>query len=521
MSFKRLLVSLIAPIMIGCGASAQNSPAPVTTKTTGFSDLQLRLAPQSKYFTFGNYGEAEIDVTGAAPGTVSWSLGDGSVLPPDLTMTPTPTGDLLIQGEARFEGSWCFTAQATSVDGKTGSDEFCLIGQPNSAFPAPSFTTIRQLPDAIIGTQYAASILLDPRSIDASLDYDMNVDSTLPAGLMSSLNKPQERLLISGVPQNLGTFYFSVNVQQNGVYIDKQFALNILDQPATQPVCAPGYYYDTNLGYCVQLEGPTCSGATYYDPATNSCVPYTNGPIFCGPDEHYDYYLGECVLNSYPRCPAGTSWDPYDRRCESNRFSCPAGQHYSWEVHACVWNQQMCAPGQYWDPRLQSCVSRVPTCPFGSNWNPRTGRCEAQVRCGPGEIFRPDIGRCVPAVRCGPGEVYDPRLNRCVNTRPGGMCGPGERWDDRARRCVPVDHGPGPGPGGPGPGHGPGPGPGPGGPGPGAGGPGPGHGPGPGPGAGGPGPGHGPGPGPGAGGPGPGHGPGPGPGPGHGPGPGP
>jgi hypothetical protein len=284
--------------------------------------LQVRLAPQSQPIIYGVNSVNAVDAMGSI-GSVQWSLLGDSSLPPDLGMATAANGELILQGDARFEGNWCFSLQAIDVAGNNGADEICLVSTIDPSRPAPAFLTGRQLNTDVVGQPYLQILAVDPSTLVPGMDYDLQIVSALPPGIVAEVQKAQNRIVLRGTPVQRGTYYVVARVEQNGVQLSKQFSLYVAQQVISAPVCAPGYQYNAGLGYCVQIGGVSCGLGTYYDPNLNSCVAYPRGPIFCAGDEYYDFYLGVCVFQTYPRCPSDMRWDPFDYRCEWDRISNP------------------------------------------------------------------------------------------------------------------------------------------------------------------------------------------------------
>src|SRR5690606_21993431 len=92
------------------------------------------------------------------------------------------------------------------------------------------------------------------------------------------------------------------------------------------PTCPAGYYFDSELGYCVPANQETqpCPVGSYYEPETNSCVPYPAPPseIACAPGYYFDPFLATCVYAEAERCPLNYSYDVYEGRCVRLPYTC-------------------------------------------------------------------------------------------------------------------------------------------------------------------------------------------------------
>jgi uncharacterized protein (TIGR03437 family) len=144
------------------------------------------------------YSDA-LAATGGVP-PYTWQIAAGT-LPPNLTAAASGT----ISGNPTTAGTYTFTAQATDASGATASGAITLtIAGPPLTAPSAS-----QLPNGIVGSDYAAQILM-PTGGTAPYTFALATGSgALAPGLQMTNGQ------ISGTPTTAGAFPFTVAISDS------------------------------------------------------------------------------------------------------------------------------------------------------------------------------------------------------------------------------------------------------------------------------------------------------------------
>jgi hypothetical protein len=386
------------------------------------------------------------------PSTQSW-LGEVVSSSGSLDFTGcqhlnTATGviDRWIPDRGRTSGEWCFVLSARLPSTQVVSKQICFAADDNADLNYPRFTTDRFLPAAAPGEPYQQAIGVDAQSANGF--NGGLVVGNLPSEISVFADPAASQFEIQGTFPAAGDFNFVLQAQNESGTNYRQFEVLVeTPQPGNGSAeqCPAGYYFDPNLGYCVQNASVSCPDGTYYDPTDNACIQYPAPPptVVCGPGYHFDPYISQCVRDGVPRCPLNYHWDSYYERCVRDPYSCPMGYRYDWSIHECVRAYvNECPPGTHFDPYLNRCEANFVHCPPGFFWDPRLNQCVHPVQsCPPGEFWDPAIHGCRPQqIHCGPGYVYDPAAHQCVYQPPVNHCPPGTHYSPEAHSCVPDVH---------------------------------------------------------------------------------
>ena len=452
MKKKKFLYLLIVFLSLGCIYSAP-SHADEFASFEPTSDLKNSLAinvnENELQIQYGVYSEIELslyDNDGVISSNVSWSIDAESFVPQGMELEDTVADKALIFGTPQFTESWCFVIRASIAEKNvTTSRELCIVAEDDENITHPRFKSDRYMSDAVINRNYTDHILVDT-DIPSFTFRGSVIASGLPENLSILVSEQFKTFSIVGKPrlEELGTYMFilSLGDELTGNEIFKQFQISVVKPEETETVnCPGGYYYDTNLGYCVQNSSSRCPDGTYYEPSVNQCVQYPSPPptIICRPGYHFDHFLGQCVLNSHPRCPLNYKWDAFENRCVRMPHTCSFGEYYSWDRQEClpIWSTT-CSYGYHYDYYLQRCVANYRSCAYGYYWDYSRGICVRNQRlCGYDEHWDPVFDRCVRNYQhCSPGYEWDRYLERCVRQNRERLCAPGWHWSYEYDRCV-------------------------------------------------------------------------------------
>ena len=443
-------------------ATDQVSWAPETE-----GDLRISYDEKDATLSYGQYGEVEFTLEGSQTGQVEWTA-TAEDLPPGMEFEQTSAPRVLLFGTPRFQDKWCFALSA-KVDGqeqKVLSEEVCLFAALPDATNIPGINPDRYLEKAIVSEYYQTKIELDAtRPLIAPYELSF-FQGALPEGLELTAGDSQVELQIQGTAEkeNITTFVVVASVpgqelsagEQANPPVYKQFQLeaglradegngNGDDEwdDYKDYLCAPGYYYDPTLGFCVQNRGPVCGDGTYYDPQDNQCKSYRSDYTWCPAGTYYDQFLYRCVRIGAPRCPYNYRYDSWSNRCERESYSCSYGQRYNWNTRSCEWIGYACGYGYHYDYSDNRCEPNRRYCPAGYHADSDQDSCERTRRyCGGGSYWDPYLGRCtVRRGYCPAGYTWDYQQNRCERHVQPRTCSYGTHWSEAYDRCIPNrDH---------------------------------------------------------------------------------
>jgi len=179
--------------------------------------------PELPNGTLGVPYSQPLAVTGAAPGTVSWSIGSGT-LPAGLVLNSS-TG--LISGTPALAGFYTFIVQVLDSQGQSAQRQY-TVGIFSVLTIAP-----QTLPSGAVGTAYSQQLTVTGAA--GAVSWSIGT-GTLPAGL--TLNSATG--LISGTPALAGAQTFTVNaldsLEQSA---QRQYTVRILNVLTIAPAILP------------------------------------------------------------------------------------------------------------------------------------------------------------------------------------------------------------------------------------------------------------------------------------------
>lgn len=358
--------SLVIFVALSCGGGSTdiNKAAIAASAPAGSA---IATDEEAFRFRYGVYGEAEIELVGAAEtDSVIWEVVEASV-PPGLELEATTYKKILLFGEPLFTGQWCFALSAKTATGLQSTTELCPFSDDNAALTYPRFTTDRLLPSGNVNRFYQTRISVDKTST-ASYTSE-HYDGLIPNTFDLVQDDANYEFILKGRPTAEETVLFALSLEDaSGVKSYRQFQLVIdAESPSViPPDCPAGYYYDNALGYCVQESTTTCPPGTYWDPSAGACVQYPAPPpqVVCPPNTYFDPYSGYCIRSGVPRCPVNYRWDSYYNRCVRKASTCPPGYRYDWITRQCEYiGAGSCPRGEHYDYRLNRCVRNGNSCP--------------------------------------------------------------------------------------------------------------------------------------------------------------
>ncbi|MBI4404589.1 MAG: hypothetical protein HY537_10530, partial [Deltaproteobacteria bacterium] len=408
------------------GSTELESTLPVAANnTTGPS---IALEEKDLRVVYGKYVEMEATLLGIPEGEpVEWAIAENSV-PVGLELEGSSSSSVLIFGTPLFTGEWCFVLSAKLASATKLFREVCFLGDEHETLVYPKFQTDRLLPVAKVGQHYNEVVQLDSQS--SSEIRGEFYDGTLPDGFEFTPDDANFAFQFWGKASAPSDSIFVLKaVNPEGAESYRQYRLQVIDEqpgpgPGPEPLCPPGYYYDTNLGYCVPIEQVICGPGTYYDAFEKKCMPYAPPPpqVICPPGSYYDHFLHACVAIETPRCPWGTHWSSCYNRCVPDFHYCPPGYRWSYATQSC---ERVCSHD----------------CPAGMHYSPHHGKCVPHHSCPPGYFFDHLTQSCVHHPnKCGFGLHWDPILKRCVGNHP--HCPAGTHYDHSLGKCVGQPHHP-------------------------------------------------------------------------------
>ncbi len=154
-------------------------------------------------------------------------------------------------------------------------------------------------------------------------------------------------------------------------------ANNICEQIPTGDDCPPNTTPDPQTGLCRLNEGRECPEGSIYDPSNNTCIQTELRMMVipqCDEDEYYDTQLGYCVQLTSDCCQLGYFWNEQTGVCEPypiriSAQSCPPG--FDLVDGACV---QPGGASSCWSTRASVPVCNGP-CLAPLVYNRQTGQC--------------------------------------------------------------------------------------------------------------------------------------------------
>ncbi|HLE01110.1 MAG TPA: hypothetical protein VJB59_12675, partial [Bdellovibrionota bacterium] len=437
-----LLLSFVSPTayMGSAGQQFQSNAYAADAETT--DAIKIEFDERSTKQTYGVYSENEVALSGdVAEQPVRWEV-VGANLPPGFDLEDTTNPRALIFGSPQFQGQWCFVLSAILDSGFTATKQICFVSEDNPQQQYPKFQSDRFLKPAVKSRFFQEIVAIDrnsARAIKGKL-----YDGEIPEGLSVEAHDASFEFLIKGRFEIPGAYPFVLQIENElGITTYKQFQLTVIEEETSGGTqCPAGYYFDPNLGYCVQNQLSNCPEGTYYEPDVNQCVQFPTPPpsVTCAPGYYFDHFLSRCVAIGHPRCPLNYEWDNYYNRCVRLPYSCPIGYNYDWITKECVyvWHQS-CPAGSHYDRYLDRCVANHGWCSIGYYWDRFELRCVPNYRyCGVGEYWDPVLDRCTYRhEHCGPGSYWDSYQGRCVGRPWDRPCGFGSHWSSWEGRCVP------------------------------------------------------------------------------------
>lgn len=427
---KFLLLSVSFLLTLSLGAYAQ------TSEDEDVSRL-LDIREQDQLVMYGEYVEVEI----SSKKDVELSL-INEVKPFGLEIEMVDSKTAILYGQVEFQDKLCFLVTAKVKRGNVTAERLCLYSEENENIDYPQISTNRYLEE--VKTNQYTSITVSVE--DQGVAVNTSVIGQLPVGLSVSSTNGNE-VVLTGTINEAGMHEIVVKAAEanSEVVTFKQFVIEVTEQDRTYQ-CAPGYYWDDYLNYCVQADGRTCGPGTFWDATTQRCMAY-NTHRSCRIGTYYDHYLGRCVRSGAQRCPLNYEWDGYYNRCVRLPYTCSFSQRYDYRLQRCVsiFRTRTCSIGTWWNSYRRSCLRNISTCSSGRYWNGR--RCESHVRtCSVGRYFDPSRRRCVSRSinrTCRIGSTWDYGRGNC-HRRPvivNRTCRNGSRWSSRNRSCVRHDDG--------------------------------------------------------------------------------
>jgi|GEM_PF-880266 len=154
---------------------------------------------------------------------------------------------------------------------------------------------------------------------------------------------------------------------------------NICEDVPTGEECPPNTTLDPQTGVCRLDEGKECPEGTYPDPTNNSCIQVELKMMIipqCDEDEYYDTQLGYCVQLTSDCCQLGYFWnekigvcEPYPILAKLADNICPFG--FTLEDGNCV---QSSVASSCWSIRASVPVCNGP-CLAPLVWDKKAGKC--------------------------------------------------------------------------------------------------------------------------------------------------
>ena len=448
-SFSGVLLTLFASVL---PSSVLASPLAVGKPTT-----QLLVTDTELTVQYGKYAEATIALPGSENRVVEWSI-LGSSVPPGLKVYDSGSSNLVLYGTPTFSGTWC-TVYVAKVDASSdanalqGMQEICFNARANADIEYPKFANERRY----IGPKMAGeSIAKTFTVIDATFVTGTLLEQSFPADSIA-VSYSHKKFRLRGRIATEGSYAFALKaIDANGVANSHQYVLQI-QNPQEVPVCAAGYYFDADLGYCVSATNNQCPAGTYYEASANQCIQYPAPPptVVCAAGYYFDPFLSTCVPSYAERCPLNYAYDNYEERCVRQPYTCNYGERYDYFVKDCVGvYAQTCSYDEHYDAYADRCVRDYDACMPGFYYSPSYGRCVASVsRCAFDEVYDPRYGGCrnvQPSNSCPYGTSYNWSLGRCTSVYVNlpVYCASNERYDPLAQRCIGYHSNPAPIPGG-------------------------------------------------------------------------
>jgi len=395
-SLRALFVTLSMALLPISALAAEQSPETVLTDTANLLGTETELAVQ-----YGVYSEAAIALADAGDRRVEWSV-LGSNVPPGMQVYDTQTANLILYGTPTFTGTWCtiFVARAAAVDGATelqGQEEICFNAKDNDGMDYAKFTkSARYLDAKRPNTSFSEVLAINSaRGVQGELYENSFPDHSTTVSFSGS------QFTVRGKIKNTGSYSFGLKAtNQQGVESYHQYVL-LVENEQENPTCPAGYYYDTNLGYCVSSsQGSNCPTGTYFESSSNTCVQYPLPPptIRCSAGYYFDPFLSRCVPAYAERCPLNYSYDVYEGRCVREPYTCGFNERYDYYIKDCVRvYRQVCAYNEHYDYYRDRCVRDYDSCYPGFYYSYTYNRCVAvHYSCGYGEVYDPRYGGLPP-----------------------------------------------------------------------------------------------------------------------------
>jgi hypothetical protein len=397
----------------------------------------LQINEEDSYVVYGEYAEIEITSRKA----VRLNL-ENSVKPFGLELEKVDNKTYILFGRSEFIGKLCFYVDARINSGQTTKERLCLYASDNEEIAYPRIEKERFLEPVSVGAYLNLSFDL--------LEYEVDVTQSIIGldGLsLSSSRNYQGIVSLSGQVYSPGLYSFIVKTIETGseVVTYKQYVLEVYESvnndDSTTYQCAPGYYWDSYLKYCVQASGRTCGTGTWYDVESNTCVAYRTVRT-CGYGRYFDHWLNRCVRVAAMRCPLNYEWDNYYSRCVRLPYTCSYGERYNYSLRRCIpiYRTRVCGIGYRWSSFKLRCVRTHRVCRIGDYWNGYNCVRTSRV-CSSNRYYDPVRGRCLSRTTirtCRPGHRWDYSGSRCVRRRviANRTCVRGTRWSNSSRSCV-------------------------------------------------------------------------------------
>ena len=409
-----------------------------TRANDDFSNEELsslvEIREEDRYLVYGDYAEIEI----SAEESINLSFRD-DVVPFGMELEKVDEKSYLLFGAPQFVGKLCFLVDAQTLRGKSSVERLCLYGDPNEEIQYPVYTEERFLKSVKTYENFSVSFGIE--------DYDLAVFQSMVTPIQSGLDinrNHKGQITLEGSLTEAGIYEFVVKSKETNseVTVYKQFVLEVTESNTDNSYqCAPGYYWDDYLNYCVQASGRTCGYGTWYDHESNSCRAYRT-VNYCRAGTYWDHWLNRCVISTAKRCPINYEWDRYYGRCVRLPYTCSYNQRYDYSLRACVriYRTRTCSVGYHWSSYSSRCVRNARTCYRGEYWNGYSCVRTRRV-CRSGNYYDPIRGRCTVrgTVRtCSPGYRWNSRSRSCVGTVRTGerVCPRGQRYSGRRGSCV-------------------------------------------------------------------------------------
>jgi len=173
------------------------------------AELNITTAPELPTAVVGQPYSKQLEATGGSQPVV-WSLVAGSALPLGLTLSPAG----LVSGVPTGGGSSSFSIRAQSGS-EVDTRAFSLVTVTGLAISTPS-----NLPVGVATTPY--SLQLEAVGGSGGSVWSVAPGGVLPSGITLSPNG-----LLSGVPQEFGTFSFGITVSSGQESSTQQFTLMV------------------------------------------------------------------------------------------------------------------------------------------------------------------------------------------------------------------------------------------------------------------------------------------------------